>query len=688
MKDQQKTKKQLIQELEVLRKQLSGLEETSQMWEAMLSSTPDLVYFKDAQHGLKACSQTYAEAVGVEDPASLIGKTALDLWPEEGREILTDEEEVLAGQPMIRKERRVTTADGSIRWYLLTKIPIYQDGNIIGFFAIDKDITERKIAEGALRESESRFRRIFESNMIGISFWDQEGKITRANDAYLNMIGYIGGDVRAGKVSWKDLTPAEYKPLDELAIKEIQATGSCAPYEKEYMHQDGNRIPVLIGGAALEGESHLGLTFAIDISDRKRSENALQESERQLSILMGNLPGMAYRCKNDSNWTMEFISDGCLELTGYPVSDLLKNNTLSYADLIHPEDQDGVWASIQNALEKKKSFEIEYRIITAEGDIKHVWERGAGIYEQDQLIFLEGFISNVTDRKLAQRQNVERWMYLESVLNAAPDAIVTMDAEQRIVEWNPGAQKLFGYSAEEAIGNQLDELITNPEIIDEAVGYTSQVQRGQEILPTEAIRFRKDGSQVEVILAGSPIIMEGKLIGAIGVYTDISDRVRMENELRAMALRDDLTGLYNRRGFSILAEQQLKIASREKHKMLLLYMDLDDLKTINDCYGHPKGDQALQGVGRTLQETFRKSDLIARIGGDEFVVLALESESSSADALLKRLDEKLEINNMQSDQCFQIAVSVGCVQFDPENPCTLIELLDRADQSMYDQKLK
>jgi diguanylate cyclase (GGDEF)-like protein/PAS domain S-box-containing protein len=558
MDDLSKSKEQLIQENKFLRQQQSRLEETGQMWDAMLSSTPDLVYFKDAQHGLKACSQTYADAVGVEDPASLIGKTALDLWPEEGQEIMADEKNVLAGQPMVRKERLVTTSDGSERWFLLTKIPIYQGGNIIGFFAMDKDITERKIAEQSLRESENRFRQIFDSNMIGISFWDQEGKITRANDAYLSMIGYSEQDVQAGRVHWPDLTPSEFQALDELATLKIQTSGSCIPYEKEYIHKDGSRIPVLIGGASLPGENHFGITFAVDISDRK----------------------------------------------------------------------------------------------------------------------------------MAERQNIERWMYLESVLNAAPDAIVTLDARQRIVEWNPGARQLFGYTAEETIGKQLDDLITRPEINDEAVNYTNQVQEGKAIPPTEVVRYRKDGSQVEVILAGSPIMMEGELIGAIGVYTDISDRVRMENELRAMALRDSLTGLYNRRGFSILAEQQLKIAAREKHNMLLLYVDLDELKTINDSFGHPEGDQALQIVGRTLQETFRKSDLIARIGGDEFVVLALESKSSSAETLLKRLKENLEINNMQNNLRFQIAVSVGCVQFDPGNPCTLIELLDQADQSMYEHKLK
>ncbi len=174
----------------------------------------------------------------------------------------------------------------------------------------------------------------------------------------------------------------------------------------------------------------------------------------------------------------------------------------------------------------------------------------------------------------------ERRMYLEGVLGAAPDAIVALDARHRIVEWNMGAERLFGYSREEAIGQNIDHLVANPDVFEEAVGFTQIIMGGVEVPPVETVRYRKDGSPVDVILAGSPIMVGDELIGVVVVYTDITARVRMEETLRALALLDELTDLYNRRGFSILAEQQLKMAQRGKRRMVLLFADLDGMKQI------------------------------------------------------------------------------------------------------------
>jgi diguanylate cyclase (GGDEF)-like protein len=223
-------------------------------------------------------------------------------------------------------------------------------------------------------------------------------------------------------------------------------------------------------------------------------------------------------------------------------------------------------------------------------------------------------------------------------------------------------------------------------VLEEAVGYSKQVQQGEEIPPTEAVRYRKDGSRVEVIMAGSPIMMDDKMIGAVGVYTDISDRVRMEEALRAMALRDDLTGLYNRRGFLVLADQHLKIAQREKKNMILLYADVDDLKYINDTFGHPYGDQALRETAQSIKSTFRKSDVIARIGGDEFVVLAIENTRASPESLMDRLRKKLASFNAQGDRDYQLSLSMGWVYHDHTSPRSLEELIHQADQAMYNQK--
>ncbi|MBN2569908.1 MAG: PAS domain S-box protein, partial [Deltaproteobacteria bacterium] len=142
-----------------------------------------------------------------------------------------------------------------------------------------------------------------------------------------------------------------------------------------------------------------------DITELKRAENSLKESQRMLSTLMGNLPGMAYRCKNDLKWTMEFISEGCYNLTGYRPEDLINNDIISYGDLIHSKDRQIVWDKIQQSLEDKEHFELIYRIKTASHSQRWVWERGMGIYSpQGETIALEGFIADITARVLAEKQ--------------------------------------------------------------------------------------------------------------------------------------------------------------------------------------------------------------------------------------------------------------------------------------------
>ena len=280
----------------------------------------------------------------------------------------------------------------------------------------------------------------------------------------------------------------------------------------------------------------------------------------------------------------------------------------------------------------------------------------------------------------------ERQMYLEGVLGAAPDAIVTLDARYQIVEWNTGAERLFGYSRKEAIGGDIDHLIASPNTIEEAVQLTQMVMGGKELPPTEGIRYRRDGSPVDVIVAGSPILMGSELIGVVAVYTDITARKRMEETLRALALLDELTGLYNRRGFVTLGQQQLKTAHRAKRRMMLLFADFDGLKRVNDTFGHPEGDRALIETANVLRETFRESDIIARIAGDEFVVLAIETNGPPAKVLAARFQKNLKAHNAKGDRRYKLSLSTGLARYDPERPCSIDELVAQADRAMYEKK--
>jgi diguanylate cyclase (GGDEF)-like protein len=161
-----------------------------------------------------------------------------------------------------------------------------------------------------------------------------------------------------------------------------------------------------------------------------------------------------------------------------------------------------------------------------------------------------------------------------------------------------------------------------------------------------------------------------------------------EQRYRELSLLDELTSLYNRRGFDFLAEQQLKKADRTKNGMLLLYADVDNVKWINDKFGHQEGDRVLIDSAGILRKHIRKSDILARIGGDEFVALIDKTTDNLPQILSKRLMENIFIYNISAARDYKLFLSFGFAHYDPASPCSIQELLDRADKSMYEQKRK
>jgi diguanylate cyclase (GGDEF)-like protein len=166
----------------------------------------------------------------------------------------------------------------------------------------------------------------------------------------------------------------------------------------------------------------------------------------------------------------------------------------------------------------------------------------------------------------------------------------------------------------------------------------------------------------------------------------VAVRFRYLNQLRSFALTDDLTGLYNRRGFLILGLQSLKQAKRNNQTQLLFFIDVDQFKRVNDALGHMEGDAFLICCAEVLRKTFRDSDIIARIGGDEFVILAQESGEASREGILHRLESALLALNDKVDSPHKLSLSVGSARFDPQNPVTLGELMTLADRAMFEHK--
>jgi diguanylate cyclase (GGDEF)-like protein len=207
-------------------------------------------------------------------------------------------------------------------------------------------------------------------------------------------------------------------------------------------------------------------------------------------------------------------------------------------------------------------------------------------------------------------------------------------------------------------------------------------------LPDEelAIQAVREGAQ-DYLVKGQ---IDGQLLVRAVNYAIERQRLLAQlDKARAHAQRltliDDLTGLYNRRGFFTLSEQQWKLADRRKDKLVLIYCDLDNLKVINDFQGHRMGDQALVAVANLLKSTFRESDIVARMGGDEFAILAIEAETNG-DRMIHRLSEGLASLSASEEFHIPLTLSSGFAYYDPEHPSSLDEILAEADSRMYDQK--
>jgi len=232
---------------------------------------------------------------------------------------------------------------------------------------------------------------------------DKEGRIVRVNSQAEAMFGY----------SREELLGQSIDLLVPERLRESHVGHRAHYYSEPRMrpmgiwsnlsarHKDGSEIPVDISLSAFTQDEDLFVISVVrDISERKRLESTLQESQRTLSTLMSNLRGMVYRCKYDRDRTLEFASDGCSDLTGYAAADFVQNKKVSFGDLIHPEDRGKVWDDIQSAVREKRPFQRTFRITTATGNEKWVWEQGLGIFSPDGTVeALEGFICDITARK-------------------------------------------------------------------------------------------------------------------------------------------------------------------------------------------------------------------------------------------------------------------------------------------------
>jgi PAS domain S-box-containing protein len=462
-------------------------------------------------------------------------------------------------------------------------------------------------------ESEEKFRGIFDS--AGDSFFVNalDGRFLEVNEAACAFLGRRKQDL---------LTLS----IDDINSDELRATRQhwdwlqphAPPVVVEIAHSTpAGPVPMELSISSISlGGRRAVLSIARDISGRRAVERSLAESERQLAALMSNLPGMAYRCRNDADWTMEFVSDGCLELTGFRPEQLLNNRDLSYDDLILPEDRDIVWKGVQDGVQKEGPYRLTYRIRTAEGRTKWVWEQGrresSPIHENG---VLEGLIVDISDRMEALEELRTSRLRLELALDVARVVYWEYDPEADQFVLDDHFYSMYGTdSAHEGTRISPDEYLkrfVHPEDWQKVEPILKMrkelIQKDTRI--TVEHRVIRRGGQIRHILVRTSTVYEGAgRRRVMGANQDITELKMAEEGMRAANTKLGLLSSVTRHDISnqlMVMEGNIRLMRKgglDPHQAERLEKLQTSVRTINHQINFTKEYQEMGSAAPSWQE--------------------------------------------------------------------------------------
>jgi PAS domain S-box-containing protein len=515
----------------------NALRESEDKYSQLIESLTDAILIWSGEDIIYANSAAL-KLFRVKQPGDLVGKRYLDLVhpddrPESAERIKKSKNEKWIAP---RREHRMIAADGQIIHVESTGVPIQIQGQIqhLGIFS---DISARKHAEEKLRESEERMRITIEAAKIGTYMTDLEANKVHWSPELCNILGVQQGIEITNEEAYKVVHKDDIERVLEIGRRGLDPNGDGSFYsEHRVVRPDGQVRWILWRGRTIFRETESGripskrIGACVDITDRVQAQELLAESERRLSTLMANLPGMAYRCLNDAFWTMKYVSDGCLDLTGFPADHLLENRLKSYAELIHPDDLKMVREQVERSLERRSQFNLTYRIRMAGGEEKWVLEKGQGVFSvSGNLLAIEGFITDITERKQAETALLESEERHRQIVESSTDAILVRSGES-VVYANPAAIKLFRANhANELIGKRYLDLV-HPDDRDVSAERIRKGKSENWIAPPRQHRILTlDGKSIYVESTGVPIRYRGDT-QIFGVFRDITERKQADQQ--------------------------------------------------------------------------------------------------------------------------------------------------------------
>ncbi|MDG4475276.1 sensor domain-containing diguanylate cyclase [Thiovibrio frasassiensis] len=423
----------------------------------------------------------------------------------------------------------------------------------------------------------------------------------------------------------------------------------------------------------------LVLLFALHLRDTRKIDGQLG-FQRQL------LEGIPLPiCLKDRAGIMLSCNQAFAEMSRLPREKIIGQLN---ASLIDPQVAEQQQALDKKVIDSGKKQQEEVHISYPDGSSRDLLVVKAPFVDEDgRVAGIIGSSVDITGQKKYAAELQQAHAELDQIFNTAANGMRVVDLSDRVIRANQTFCALVGLTEQEVVGRKCYETFSGPACQTERCP-RARIMQGALRLEVEAVKYLPSGRKLDCLVTSTPYYgANGQLIGIIEDFKDITHYKELEQRLREIAITDELTGLFNRRGFLTLAEKQLGNGLRAEHDMFLIFADLDNMKEINDTLGHETGDLALATAAAILRTTFRQADILARLGGDEFAVfISCKPGTDSEQAIVSRLEANIAQENRDGKRPFPVAISFGVVRFNEGE--TLGQLMIRADVLMYDSKLR
>ena len=569
---------------------------------------------------------------------------------------------------------RYRAKDGTYRYIEWRSHP---KGKLI--YAAARDVTERRMRENQLRESEQRFRIYTEKAPVGVFVANSSGKYTMVNQMACQMTGYTEQELLERTLL--DFLAPEFVDAGLSLFEETVQSGQVEG-EILALRKNGERYWVSLSATRLNDEEIIG--FVQDITDRKQMLTALQSSNDRFDELARQSRTITWTIDDQGLYTD--INPVVKDIFGYDPAELV--GKVHFYDLFSDVDKEMVKNKFFDIFSRKEPFvNFVNATLTKDNAEVIVSTNGMPVLSEDGK--LKGY--NGSDTDITERIKMEEQSFLEqekfkTILMSVGDAIIATDARGQIAVMNAVAENLTEWTQAEALGRPLDDVF---QIIHEYTKVPCVNPAKQVLLTGEVIELEnhtalvtKTGKVVPIEDSAAPVKgLNGLLTGVVIVFRDYTEKRDKQREVEYLSFHDHLTGLYNRR---YLEDALNRLDTARNLPFSIIAVDVNGLKLTNDAYGHDMGDQLLITVADILKNACRSDDIIARTGGDEFVILHPKTNGKQADSIRRRINTLAAQAKLDS---VVISLAVGYAVKTESNQ-SIREIMKQADNRMYKNKLK